>query len=582
MSVLRCCPISISIQIRRASNLAVATLLVSTPAWAQSTSPSQITPSTFRPAAQQRPADISLPATVELAAPAGADQFFVVIGTLRIEGGFPELDGATREIERSLSGQRVSVAEIYKTASALERAYAEAGFPLVRIAVPPQKLADNGVVRLSVVDGFIEEVDASVLDVRVQRVVERRLAVLIGKRHLTQPELERAVLLAGDVPGLRLKSAMAKGKQAGGTRLVVEGAHRLVTGGSGGDNRLSTALGGIGINANVAVNSALGLGEQFYVSAQTTKDVESYFEKSSPMRMYGFGVVIPLSADGWSMNGEVTSTKTQPRPFTGAPATVAEFERYVLRTSYSVIESRSDQLKLTAEIAHADERTSYRDFRVGMRHDRVDVVRFGADWKHTFADSRSLSTSAVLSQGMGGRTQADAAHERVPLSRMGAEPEFNKLLIEARYGMPLGYGVQLASTVRLQSSFGDPLLLSEQMALDGMEAISAFLPGTLTVDQGVAGRVELIRPMDPIALRVSIAPAPYLFAAAGAGELVRPSALERAHLTAGAIGAGLRAGVSGGDRLPEMSLGLEGGRQLSDSPTIHDAYRVNVNASVKF
>jgi hemolysin activation/secretion protein len=71
------------------------------------------------------------------------------------------------------------------------------------------------------------------------------------------------------VPGLRLKSTLARGKTLGGALLVLEGTHRLVSAGASIDNHLPPSLGTWSYGANIALNSVFGFGEQFYASAHS-------------------------------------------------------------------------------------------------------------------------------------------------------------------------------------------------------------------------------------------------------------------------------------------------------------------------
>ena len=105
-----------------------------------------------------------------------------------------------------------------------------------------------------------------------------------------------------------------------------------------------------------------------------------------------------------------------------------------------------------------------------------------------------MHLTANVSQGLGGRTAADAAASGVPLSRLGAGPEFTKSNVNARLSQPLPYELRLDLIGAGLYSLGKPMLRSEQIALDGSDAVSAFDSGSFTADQGVTLRGELTRP----------------------------------------------------------------------------------------
>ena len=209
-----------------------AAILVAHPfaAWSQVVvAPSQVTPQNLRPPPTNAPGGLTVSGAEGLQAPAGAERLNVVVRRFAIEGGFSELEDETRALAQPLEGRRITVAQIYEFANALEQTYARAGYVLVRVTVPPQKLTDRRDVRIVVVDGFIEKVQVDNVAERVRALVAARTASLVGRRHVTLAEIERSLLIAGDVPGLRLKSTLARGETLGGALLVLEGTEQLAT-----------------------------------------------------------------------------------------------------------------------------------------------------------------------------------------------------------------------------------------------------------------------------------------------------------------------------------------------------------------
>ena len=67
-------------------------------------------------------------------------------------------------------GQRVSGAAIFAAARELEAAYAKAGYVLVRVTLPPQKLVSGAVLRLVVIDGMIERIETKRVPIGCGRV----------------------------------------------------------------------------------------------------------------------------------------------------------------------------------------------------------------------------------------------------------------------------------------------------------------------------------------------------------------------------------------------------------------------------
>jgi hemolysin activation/secretion protein len=187
---------------------------------AQAVSPSRVTPSTLAPPAGPSGA-ISIASPAGLTPPQNAPNLSIAISNVTVEGGFPELAAETAALAAKIRGRRVTVAEIFAAANAIEQAYAAHGFVLVRVAVPPQQLKNGGQLRLVVIDGFVESVDVKGVPEKQRALVQARLASLIGRRHVTLPEIERRLILASDVPGLVLSSTIGRGAAPGGTLLVL-------------------------------------------------------------------------------------------------------------------------------------------------------------------------------------------------------------------------------------------------------------------------------------------------------------------------------------------------------------------------
>jgi hemolysin activation/secretion protein len=203
---------------------------------------SQITPPAFRQPLPQVGRVIVFSGQPGLEAPAGADRLFVRLKGVTIEGGLPELAAEQRAFEARFVGRRVPASEIFLAAQELEAAYARAGFVLVRIVLPAQTLVDGGRLRLVIVDGFIERADVKGVPDLVRTRIAAVIEPLIGKKGLRLAEIERRLLIAGDTPGVALRSTLAPGSSPGGTVLVVEAKHKPLSVYTGIDNTLSSSL----------------------------------------------------------------------------------------------------------------------------------------------------------------------------------------------------------------------------------------------------------------------------------------------------------------------------------------------------
>jgi hemolysin activation/secretion protein len=535
-----------------------------------------VTPRSLAPGPAPGPT-IELPSGATEAAPPSAANLSVQVGQIDVTGTFAELQGQTAALLDPLRGSRMTVAQIYEAAGSLERAYAAAGFILARVVVPPQKLADGGPVRFVVIDGTIERVDTSAVPERQRGVVAARIASIVGEPHVTLDDIERRLLLVSDLPGLQLRSTLSRGDTPGGTLLVVEATQTYVTGSVGIDDRLPGSLGVWTINANLALNDALGLGEQAYFSYSSSPDLGA-----QRLRVLGGGIVLPIGLDGFTLNPEYTQSVARAIPPPGTPASLGEFQRFALHANYPVIRTRDQTLSLLATAEWDDEQLTTTGFGLLLYHDEYGVMRFGAHDAFALPWGAPAVLDGTYSHGFAGRDGSVL----VPLSQQGASPVFNKFdaFMSLRQPLPARFEVDL--TGRAQTSFGTPLMLSEQFSLDGVDALSSFAAGSFSVDQGVSLRAELARPLtlQLIDNRPPVLFVPYLYGAYGYGDVVNPTAVQKGRIDAGAAGLGVRSAA--GTRVGGLPIGgalaVEVGRQYSNVPGERGGYRASIALNLTF
>jgi hemolysin activation/secretion protein len=561
---------------------AVALSLASTLASGQVVAPSRVTPSTLAPPSGPSGA-ITITSPAGLAPPANASNLSVTISSVTVEGGFPELEAETSAIIARIRGRRVTVAEIFAAANAIEQAYAAHGYVLVRVAVPPQQLKNGGMLRLVVIDGFIEGVDVRGIPEKQRALVQARLASLIGKRHVMLAEIERRLILASDVPGLVLSSTITRGAAPGGTLLVLEATWSPFVGTLGFDNRLPRSLGNWELNGALAVNSPFGYGEQLYGAASTGYDLGKVFDATTPMQLLGAGAVLPVGVDGFKINPEYTNSVTRPAPFLGAPPDVGYYQRFDLRASYPLILSRAQALTFQATYEWAQEHLSPIGFDTDLYDDQYNVARLQLE-EHLKLPLGLFAGTLVFSQGLGGRGETQAVLTGIPLSQQGAFPTFSKLGLDATWAQPLPYDLQGVLIGQGQTSFGHPLFIAEQFSLDGAQAASAYPLGTFSVDEGVTLRGEIQRPYPFGWTQGRGTIAPYIFGAASQGWIDEPTAVQPGHISAESFGVGLRLGGDAATTVLPLgaTFSLELARGFSSVVGEGQVYRANVAFAVKF
>ena len=548
---------------------------------------SQITPSTFQPT-PPHVRGFTVPETSSLATPAGAEKLHVWVSGLRVTGELPELSEETKALAGRLSHRQVTGAELFAAARELEAAYAKAGFLLVRVVLPNQKLFDGSRVRLTVVDGFIERVETKDVPPRVRDHVRSLVEPLVGRRGLKLSEVERQILLASGTPGLSLRSTLAPGKEQGATLLIIEGKHQELTGSVNIDNTLSKALGRSAPGIGVDINSIAGQGELAYLRAGGVSNLsnDGFFSPYPTNRSLVAGFSMPLSLDGLSFTTEFTEARTSPS--TGSSKqTTDHFNRFSVRFRYAWVRSRSFNLNTETALDIEDELQSI--FVGGvptpLSLDRLRVLRIvnegdiATPWDGVI--SARLAVSFGL-DGIGARSSA-AAPVIMPLSRQGASAAFQKAEASIALSQPIAEHLETSVSLRAQTSFNQPLLHAEQFGIANTSGISSLDSGAVTGDSGSVVRGEVTSPWQiPIlAMSPATSVAPYLFGSFGEVKLIKPTAVEPGGVRANAFGAGLRLNSAQLGAASNAFINLEYGRSAR-SDNVVAGNRLTISSGLKF
>ncbi|MGX5803456.1 ShlB/FhaC/HecB family hemolysin secretion/activation protein [Bradyrhizobium sp. Arg314] len=570
--------------IKMALAAASACLWLSASAFAQTAS--QITPPTFRPPPGPDTAGVSIPESEGLEAPPGAEKLKVKLAGVHIEGGLAEMADATRKVTAGISRRTVTAAEIFAAAQQLEAEYARAGYVLARVVLPAQKLTNGATLRLVVVDGFLEKIDTGNLPERIRGRVEATLAPLVGKKSIKLSAIERKLLLAGDTPGARLRSTLKVGSTKGASVLVIDGKYRPIGGQLTVGNSLSPSLQRWSTGVGIDFNSLLGLGELVYLRAggYPSGGDQGLFSEDPRNRNYAAGIVLPIGYDGLTLNLEASRTRANPNAEAGSLGFGSEFERYSASLRYPWIRSRA--LTVSSELSF-DAQNDYLDavtpISLPIAEDRLRIIRFGTDatWFTPLGGVFVGNVTASFGiDGLGARMAADAT-PLLPLSRQGADATFQKLEVSASYSQTLVEHVGLDLFARAQTSFGKPLLQSEQIGLTGATGLSSFDAGALQGDSGYVVRGELSSPWYFPFTGGVVQLSPYVFGAVGEIRLEMPTALEKASIVGASYGLGIKLGTAFASDPTNTSLTLEWGRQHRDDQQ-SDSDRFSLNGSIQF
>lgn len=160
-------------------------------------------------------------------------------------------------------GRPIGFAEIQRAASDVASRYRQDGW-IVRTSLPPQDLQD-GTLRILIVEGRFGRtvVETSSVDERLRVPMSRVLAMVAAQLQPGQPfrsaDIDRTLLLLGELPGIRVQGRLSEGSADGLTDLLLQvSAEPWGSGSWGLDNQGSRATGSVRLLGSVSLASPLG------------------------------------------------------------------------------------------------------------------------------------------------------------------------------------------------------------------------------------------------------------------------------------------------------------------------------------
>ena len=200
---------------------------------------------------------ISLPSTT---APAGAASTFLSIRSVHVVGSTIYDETQLAPLYQELIGERVSLQAAYELARKITAKYGGDGYVLSRAIVPPQNLDPKRAdISIQVVEGYVDTVEWPKALSRYRDFFTSYAAKITSERPANIHTIERYLLLAGDLPGLKFSTSLrASPTHLGASTLVVAVTEKPVDAMARVDSQGSTARGPYEFLGSLTANNWLG------------------------------------------------------------------------------------------------------------------------------------------------------------------------------------------------------------------------------------------------------------------------------------------------------------------------------------
>ena len=437
--------------------------------------PDQLRPRVETGKPEAPPLPDSPPVPRELGKP--ADEMSLDVSAYAVDESAPaELKAALPALTKPFVGSKRSYEDLVNAAAAVTRfLQRELGFYLGYAYLPEQEPA-NGVIRIAVLEGRLDEVILNWDDkLPIQRaVVEAYLARLKPGEILRVRDVERIVFLVNDLRGITARFEVKSGRQPGTASLVVSPqpeqriASRVEV-----DTHGSRFSGVVRASALATVASPFGRGDGLVVNALTST--------TSGLRFALLGYTMPVGADGLKLGASLSLVKYKlsQKELESQLDLHGDANTLTVYGLYPVIRSRNLNLFSLVSL----DVKKFKDFQAGVpsTKDVTDVQISGSGDARDDLLTGGVSTyelSLVQGRQKGQPKNPDPATFtmlRVNLTRLQNVIN-NRLLV---------YGAAKA-----QFAFKN-LVNTEQFQIGGPDRVRAYAPGEGTGDTGLVVSLEL-------------------------------------------------------------------------------------------
>jgi len=371
-------------------------------------------------------------------------------------------------------GRALDRAALSRLAGAVAEAARSAGYPFATAAIAPQTL-QNGILRVGVDLGRIDA--TRVIGARNEAADRILAANLATGRPVRRKDLERALMLVGDLPGVRVKDSRFARQDGFGILLVTVEEDRAFAYAQI-DNRGSEEVGPARSTLIASLRHLAGAGDELALIASNTPFQPQEF--AFLRARYGAA----LSASGLSASASASVARSEPGGGLRALGVIGRSADAAASLHYPLVRRRTVSLTATAEFRAlgTDQMIAGRT----IRRDRLTVLNGVLDGTAASVGGLmrgQLAVSAGLPLAGTTREGSNMA------SRFDGDARFVTLSYALDWTGKLGgpFSVALASAGQLASR---PLLATAEIGAGGPAFGRGYDFAERTGDKGIMGSAE--------------------------------------------------------------------------------------------
>jgi hemolysin activation/secretion protein len=482
----------------------------------------------------------------------------IVVGAIRIEGAQALPPSAFAAVIDSYVGKPLAPTDLKTLASEIAGIARAAGYGLATAWIPAQR-SGNGVLRIQLDEGSIAAIE---IVGTAQRQVRPMLAPLIGTGPVRTAELERRLLLAGDIAGVSLGRARLE-RREGRNILHLTTSRDPVSVRAAVDNWGYDAVGPFRARLSLDVNGVLAPDDRLSLGGVTTALQPREFALARAMWTK------PIGIEGTELYLGGYYARSHPGGSVTSADLAGQSSEAEIGLRHPLLRSR--KASVWASLAFQLRDSSLTRADVDARDDRLATLTAGAYATARLPDGRVRGRLSLVT-GFDALGATDAGD---PLaSRLDADGRFTKLAAWGEYQRRLGSTISIQVQAEGQVSSG-PLLASEEMGLGGQYILRAYDYRERSGEHGIAGSAELRFDLNDLPKPVTSTQL-YAFAEVGTVDNAGSGGGDG---TLGSVGGGVRFSL---DRDTDVGVELAFPLTARFNPDNRHGPRLSITAATRF
>lgn len=387
-----------------------------------------------------------------------------------------------RPIYQNKLGKTITVAELFGIVQDITNYYRNNGYIISRAILPPQHVK-GGVVKIQIIEGFIDKVDATGQPRGAKCLVKAYGRKISECRPLSIKRMEHYLLIANEIPGTSVKAVLSLSKTTtGAADLTLVTESKPFMGYISYDNYGTRYIGPQQMTANLAINS-------IFASGDSTQGTVTKTPKGSQLSFLDVNYSTAFFNNGtrWQLGG----TKAHTRPgFVLKPVKIDGVNyNYYTGLTFPTIRSREKSLTWILGFNYLDSHVT--TFDIELYTDHIRSLSFGGSYNFVDSYRGSNLIYGDIRKGLPilGYT-SDTNPNTALTSRPGGHADYTKVDVQLSRLQAITQHLSLFGLIKGQYAF-EALLAAEQFTFGGSQLGRGYDVAELIGDRGLAGSLEL-------------------------------------------------------------------------------------------